>query len=225
MADFARRALDLKTPEGDKKAFEMFSKMVECGYKLCLPELGIMYFAGRGTKRDYKKAIETFQRGVSDGDLGGIVNCVWLALMYKKALGTEKSEEMSSRYVGIAERFPNYEMVFTYLAKHLLGLNGSLYNFELAPKCPELGVELLERAVSSKVPYMRSFVVYANLMEEGKYVKQDLKRAAEYYERFGREYAKHNYAEFNDLRGFSSAIKILKNSPDKKDQEKAFKLA
>ena len=57
MADFARRALDLKTPEGDKKAFEMFSKMVECGYKLCLPELGIMYFAGRGTKRDYKKVL------------------------------------------------------------------------------------------------------------------------------------------------------------------------
>ena len=86
-------------------------------------------------------------------------------------------------------------------------------------------MELLERVVSSKNPNVDSFRRYAILLEDGKYIKRDLKKAASYYEKFARQRKKENYAGDEDYWGFGDAIRILKNSPKESDRKKAFELA
>ena len=224
MAYVGRRFLDENTPEGDKKAFEMFSKMDEYGYGLCSSELGGMYFSGRGTKQDYKKAFEIFSSHTRIYNSINTTNCAWLALMYKMGLGVEKSEEMSNKYIALIEESnsPSYNLAL--LGNQLVYGDGCLYDFKIAPKCPELGVEMIRRAVSMKEPNSYALRSYAIILEEGKYAKQDLKQAAEFYEKFAR-LEKQKYYGNQDFWGFSEAIRILKNSPDKADSSKAFSLA
>ncbi len=224
MAYVGRRFLDENTPEGDKKAFEMFSKMDEYGYGLCSSELGGMYFSGRGTKQDYKKAFEIFSNHTRIYNSINTTNCAWLALMYKMGLGVEKSEEMSNKYIALIEESNSPSYNLDLLGNQLVYGDGCLYDFKIAPKCPELGVEMIRRAVSMKEPNSYALRSYAIILEEGKYTKQDLKQAAELYERFAR-LEKQKYYGNQDFWGFSEAIRILKNSPGKADSSKAFSLA
>ena len=225
MAYAARRFFNLNTPEGDKKAFEIYSQMMELGHTLASAELGAMYFNGRGTARDYKKAFEIFKNGADKKGWIDSTSCIWTALMYKNGWGVEKSDEMASKYVELAEKAYNYEYDFTQFSEQLICGDCCIYNFKGAPKCPDLGVELLERVVSSKNPNVDSFRRYAILLEEGKYMKRDLKKAASYYEKFARQRKKEDYAKDEDYWGFGDAIRILKNSPEESDRKKAFELA
>lgn len=225
MAYAARRFFDRNTPEGDKKAFEIYSQMMELGHTLTLSELGSMFFNGRGAARNYKKAFEIFKKAADKKGWIDSTSCIWTALMYKNGWGVEKSDEMARKYVELAEGAHNYEYDFTQFSEQLICGDCCIYNFKGAPKCPDLGVELLERVVSSKNPNVDSFRRYAILLEDGKYIKRDLKKAASYYEKFARQRKKENYAGDEDYWGFGDAIRILKNSPKESDRKKAFELA
>ncbi len=226
MAFAGRRFLNENTPEGDKKAFEMFSKMDEYGYELCSSELGVMYFSGRGTKQDYKKAFEIFSNHTRIYNSINAANCAWLALMYKMGLGVEKSEEMSNKYIDLIEKScdPSYNLAL-YGDQLVFGSGYIVFDFNAAPKCPELGVEMIRRAANMEEPHINALLSYAIILEEGKYAKQDLKQAAEFYEKFARLRKQKAYNADEDYWGFSEAIRILKNSPDKADSAKAFSLA
>lgn len=221
----ARRLIDMNTPDGDKKAFELLSKLHEKQNIPAILELGSMYFLGRGTKQDYKKAFEIFKSRATDITHINTASCIWVSLMYKMGLGTEKSEDMSKKYIDLACQSRYFEYNFNSFANQLIYGNGYHYDFRNAPRCPELGVELLKRSIFTKKPNCDSFLTYAILLEEGKYVKRDLKQAAEYYEKFARTRRANPNMENEDIWGFSEAIRVLKNTGDESDRKKAFELA
>ena len=98
MAYAARRFFDRNTPEGDKKAFEIYSQMMELDHTLTLSELGSMFFNGRGAARNYKKAFEIFKKAADKKGWIDSTSCIWTALMYKNGWGVEKSDEMARKF-------------------------------------------------------------------------------------------------------------------------------
>lgn len=226
----AVRNLSLNTPEADAKAFELFNELWKGGDKSVLNIMGALYFAGRGVKQDYGKAREIFESGIGLPPEISQPACVWLALMYKEGFGVEKSEESSAKYLQLVYKVENsiYYSV-SDIAKRLI-YGGKMYGYpeslDIIPKSPELGVELLKYNFEKGGLFDRSYdkLEYARIIEEGKYTKRDLPKAAEFYEYYARSQAYHDYA-CGEYVTFSDAMRALKSSGSERDLKKAFALA
>lgn len=226
----AVRNLSLNTPEADAKAFELFNELWKGGDKSVLNIMGALYFAGRGVKQDYGKAREIFESGIGLTPEISQAACVWLALMYKEGFGVEKSEESSAKYLQLIYKVENsiYYSV-SDMAKRLI-YGGKMYGYpeslDIIPKSPELGVELLKYAFESNAIRSGNYdeIEYARILEEGKYTKRDLPKAAEFYESYARSQTYHDYAG-GEYVTFSDAMRALKSSGSERDLKKAFALA
>lgn len=225
----AVRNLSLNTPEADAKAFELFNELWKGGDKSVLNIMGALYFAGRGVKQDYGKAREIFESGIGLTPEISQAACVWLALMYKEGFGVEKSEESSAKYLQLIYKVENliYYSVSDIAKRLIYGdkMYGYSESFDFIPKSPELGVELLKFALEKGV-LDGSFdkLEYARILEEGKYTKRDLPKAAELYESHARSQALRNRTD-REYITFIDAMRALKSSGRESDAKKAFALA
>lgn len=217
IANKARALIRKNTPESDKKAVELYEQIWKKGNTFIAEELGAMYFTGRGVKQDYKKAFEIFNEAKDDST--GFCYA-WLALMYKMGYGVEKSEEKTNECINILDDTdPKGDMLNSY-GRQLIYGHSCYLGFSTAPKCVELGVELMKRS-ALKGLNPAGLSEYAELLEEGKYVKQDFKQATELYEKSARISKIKDY----DYYGFERAIRLLKLSKNPTDHTKAYKLA
>lgn len=226
MASYARKLLSKRSPENDKRAFELFSEI--CAYEksgFCLNELAIMHFYGIGTKRDYKKAFEIFEKQISGNASYGGINataCIWLALMYKEGLGVEASEEKAKRYIDMAASREMVENNFWHYGVSLIYGDGvNHYRF---PKNRELGIELIKISATGKNPDFSGMQEYASMLERGSDVKRDLKKAAQLFEDAARKRFSTQTEEEDALFHFSDAVRIYKTADGVKDFGKAFAL-
>ena len=220
----ARRLLRQKKPETDKQAFKLICKMHESGVGSAY--LGGLYFNGRGTQKDYKKAIELFECALKENS--GNINtsaCAWLALMHKEGFGVEKSEEASLKYIDLLSKSPNFAQDAYPLALHLIYGDGYLSDSQGMPKCPELGVELLKRSASAAANegFLAPIILYAQICEDGKFAKRDPKKSLELYGMSIDSYK--NGRSANEVStAYLNAARLLKLSGAAEDQKKAANL-
>ena len=224
IAHKALRLLRKKKPETDKQAFKLICKIHKSG--LGSTYLGGLYFNGRGTQKDYKKAIELFECALKENP--GNINtsaCAWLALMHKEGLGVEKSEEASLKYIDLLSKSPNFAQDAYPLALQMIYGSGYLSDSQGMPKCPELGVELLKRSASAAANegFLTPIILYAQICEDGKFAKRNLQKALELYEMSIASY-KSGRPSNEVSTVYLNAARLLKLSGTAEDQKKAANL-
>lgn len=223
----AAKNLELKTPAGDSKAFEIFNELLKSGDKSVLNTVGALYFLGKGVPKDYGKAREIFESGSTlDPEISQEAS-LWLALMHMEGLGVEKSEETSQKYLRLTCKLGSSREVFD-MAKFLICAEkfpiGSLGSM---PHSRKLGAELMKYLIEENAGIANyrddSTLEYARFLENGKYIEKNLSKAAEIYEAWARG---------NSLRSdgqgymcFGDAMRALKSSGSESDLKKAFALA
>ncbi|AFN35762.1 tetratricopeptide repeat protein [Taylorella equigenitalis] len=73
-----------KNPE---KAFELYSKAANHGYRAAQTNLGFLYDTGTGTKQDFDAAMNWYKAAANQGDLAAMYN---IGLLYEAGRGVKK---------------------------------------------------------------------------------------------------------------------------------------
>ena len=170
----AAKNLELKTPAGDAKAFEIFNELLKSGDKSVLNTVGALYFLGKGVGRDYGKARKIFESGSTLEPEISQEACLWLALMHMEGLGVKKSEETSQKYLQLTCKLGSSSEVFD-MAKFLISAEkfpiGSLGPI---PHSRKLGAELMKCLIEENAGIANyrdnSTLEYAQFLEDGKYI-------------------------------------------------------
>ena len=85
-------------------AFKQFLSMAEEGNALAMSSTGVMYDMGKGTQKDYAKAIEWYKKSAEAGNQFGQFN---LGTMYYSGTGVEKDMISACKWFALSTRQGN----------------------------------------------------------------------------------------------------------------------
>ena len=226
-------AQGLGVPVNYQKAFELFMKSAEKGNAMAQSNVGSMYENGEGVKQDYKKAIIWYEKAAKQGNSDALIH---LAMLYEDGKGVKKDiEKAISLYTQAAAQNDAIAMINLGLITSKTDKRASREWYRKALEQGQkdnneeiikiardrlAGLENLENSGAGQ--YIEAAekgdaVAQYNLAlsyEEGKEVKQDYKKAFEWYSKS----AKKGYMPAQTSLG----VMYAKGLGLKQDYKKAF---
>ena len=179
-------------PDDGKRALYWFKAAASSGMKEAENAVGIIYWSGRGVRRDYEEAVAWFQKAAPKGS--GMANFM-LGIAHLFGLGTDENLEKSAEYFRRAVDLGNEE------ARYYLGLQ---YQQGLGvPKDEEKAMALIAQAAErgSVDAWFGMFEIYAyGLLGQ----EVDKKKAMMWLRKYCRGQTRRDYedcVEYNLLKG------------------------
>eukprot|EP00475_Leptophrys_vorax_P030698 TRINITY_DN46198_c0_g1_i1.p1 TRINITY_DN46198_c0_g1~~TRINITY_DN46198_c0_g1_i1.p1 ORF type:complete len:334 (-),score=80.02 TRINITY_DN46198_c0_g1_i1:128-1129(-) len=156
----------------DESSFHWMVRAADRGHVEALYRIGAAYEKGKGTKRNLKKAWESFAKA---GDAFHAKSITKMGNFHEKKLVDRSSNEEAFRLYKMAAEMPQNPDPEAY---YYLGL---CYSGGIGTtKDPKLAFEAFEKAAKARIP--RGICNLAFCYENGNGVKKDVREAAELYE-------------------------------------------
>lgn len=152
------------------KAFIMMKKLADQDYAKAQTKIGLMYERGMGVDKNYKQAMEWYEKAVQSGHAGAYAR---IGFLYERGLGVTTDYAMAVKYYrkAIEQGSDRAKALLGWLHQSGSGVENDLQ------KAFKLTEESISREPSGFCLAQMGF-----FYERGIYVDQDLAKARDYYE-------------------------------------------